>query len=191
MTKLVFISITALMLFSCSGENNSPENSIGDIDFERNTSNYETIDEFGEQIFKLIQLDDYNSILDLMPDLTEYKFLINESSLPSESKERTINGLENKLKENIQSLKRTYSMLKEKTEESGIDWSKSELDYIDYNHIKKDRIESANIYLNFNFKGVNYKIELRECVKIGNTWLIGNKINWKSSNGNGYSSKWD
>jgi hypothetical protein len=182
--KRLLTILTTLTLLSCGGDKVKIDNGLTVVQFDRKTSDFETIDEFGGQIFKLIQSDSYNKILDLMPDLAEYKTLVNNSSLSDGVKENTIEGLERKLKSNIKSLKMTYSRLKEQTEKSGIDWSKSQLDYIDYNHNKKEQIESADILLNFSFKGVNYKIELKDCIKIGDTWLIGNQINWKSSSNN-------
>jgi len=184
--KQLLTILTTLTLLSCGGDKGTGDNAEIVSEFDRKTSDYETIDEFGGQIFKLIQADNYNKILDLMPDLIEYKMLVNNSSLSDDKKERTIEGLEKKLKGNIESLKQTYSQLKGQTEKSGIDWSKSKLDYIDYNHKKKDKLESADIYLNFSFKGVNYKIELKGCLKIGDAWLIGDKINWESSGSSYY-----
>lgn len=189
MKRLITI-LTALTLLSCGGEKGASDNNQKVVEFDRKTAEYESIDEFGEQMFKLIQADNYSKILDLIPDLTEYKSLINSSSLSDKNKERAINGLEKELKGNIESLKRSYTRLQEQTEQSGIDWSKSQLDYIDYNHTKKDRIESADIFLNFSFKGVNYKIELKDCLKIGDTWLIGEQINWKNAESSRYYDGW-
>ena len=184
MKRLITI-LTTLILLSCCGGIGTGENNETVTEYDRKTWEYETITVFGGQIFKLIQSDSYDKILDLMPDLTEYRALVSNSSLADDKKERALEGLEGRLKGNIESLKKTYSRLKEQTEKSGIDWPKSQLDYIDYDHTKKKKIESAEIYLNFSFKGVNYKIELKGCYKIGNTWLIGDEINWKSS-GSGY-----
>lgn len=188
--KLPITLFLAVTMISCGSNNDASNQNKSTVDFDRKTADYETIDEFGEQIFKLIQTDNYNSILDLMPDLAEYKWLINSSSLSEEVKENRSEELENELKGNIESLKKTYTQLQEKTESSGIDWTKSQLDFIDYNHTKKDKIESADIFLNFSFKGVNYKIELKDCMKIGDTWLIGNQINWQSSQRDSYYDSW-
>jgi hypothetical protein len=183
--KQLLIILTIHTLLSC-GNKKQDDSSGTTVKSRHETVRFETIDDFGRQIFELIRHDSYNNILDLMPDLSEYTAFIDSSSMPEKTKKDRIEELEEDLKENIESLKQTYSRLKEQTERSGIDWEKTNLDHIDYKHTKKDNIESADIYLNFSFKGVRYEIELKDCVKIGKTWLIGNEINWKSPESNRY-----
>jgi hypothetical protein len=175
--KLILLLVT-FFLISCGNEKSKNNETKKEFDSNRQTPKNETIDEFGSRIFKLIQSDNYNSILEYMPDTTEFKSVITNSSLSNQKKEIEINKIENRIKSNIKLLKNSYSKLKQETDKSGIDWTKTNLDFIDFNYIKKNKIEVADIYLNINFKGVNYEIQLKECIKINNTWLIGNEINW-------------
>jgi hypothetical protein len=185
--KKGFIFIAILSLFSCANETRTTDNGQSNHVIRR-SNKAKAIDDFGEHIFKLIKADNYNEILELMPDLIEYKSLINNSSYSDDKKENILNGLETELKSNIESLKNSYSNFKKDKEKSGIDWTNTKLEYIDYNHVKNNKIEKADIFLNFSFKGVNYKIELKKCIKIGGTWLIGNQINWKNANTRYYDS---
>lgn len=184
--KQLVALVFGITLFSCNSER--VNNNKDTHDLEREIPQSKTIDEFGEQIFKLIQSDSYNEILELMPNLDEYKSLVTASSLSEEKKEFKIKGLEDALKTDIESLKSTYSTLRNRTEKAGIDWAKTQLEYIDYDHIKKDKIEKADIFLNISFKGVKYKIELKDCVKIGDVWFMGNQTNWQNSSNNYYNN---
>lgn len=171
------IFVITLFVVSCSTDNvNRFEE--GDSKFQRETKSFNSMDDFGTQIFKLIQLDKYDEILELMPDMSELEIMIDGSSLDDDKKDARRKKLEEELKDDIESLKKTYDKFREKTEEAGIDWAKSTLSYIDYEHKKENRIETADLFLTFSFKGVSYEIELKNCTKISGSWLIGNEINW-------------
>lgn len=134
------------------------------------------MESFGERVFQLIATDQYNSIADLMPDLSEYQAIIENSALSQSDKDRFLNMLESKMKNNIESLKRSYTRLREETDQAGIDWEASQLDFIDFRHEKENKVEKADLILNFKYKGVNYKIEVTDCLKYGDTWLMGHQL---------------
>lgn len=160
-------------------------------DFERKTGSYETMEDFGDKIFQLISKDQYKAVADLMPDLSEHLALLKTSALEEDEKERKMKQLESELKNDIESLKQSYDRFKEEAEKSGIDWTKSKLDFIDFKHERENKIEKADLFLNFKYKGVNYKIEIRGCYKFNDSWLMGNQINFKDKNYyDRYSSPW-
>ncbi len=174
--KPLFTILIALTVFACS-EKTKSENQVPIPQLY----NYATIEGFGEEIFKLIKSDNYNEILELMPDMNKYSTYIKNSYLDDAHKQESLNNLEENLKSNFEYLKQTYTSLREETERSGINWSKCNLNHIDYQVNKTDNIEHADITLNFTFKGVGYKIRLSNCVKMENKWFVGNGINWISS----------
>ncbi len=184
--KKITLIILVFVVLSCGNNTKNTNTTTNNIDINNDIPKIETIDKFGEKIFTLIQSDNYTKILDLMPDLKKYETLIKNSALTDGKKETMLHNLESTLKNNIELLKKTYSRVRKQAEEAGIDWTKSKLNYIDYIHTKEDKIENADIFLNFSFKGVNYKIELNDCVKINNIWFIGNKINWRTHSNSYY-----
>ncbi len=164
MKKLIVVLITLAAFSLCNGDDLSSQN------------NAVSIDELGAQVFKLIQSNKFNKILELRPDLIEYTAVMNNSSFSESKKKEMISKVEYFLERDTESLKKSYDLFIENSESAGIDWSNSSLNYIDYEHIKKNKIEIADIYLNIDLKGVNYIIELEDCVKAGDTWLVGNEI---------------
>jgi hypothetical protein len=170
-------------LGSC--QKNTEENSNVEK-FDRKTGRFETMDEFSGRVFQLIAKDDYKGISDLMPDLSEYQKLLDNSSLSAEVKEREAKQLEERLKNNIESLKQSYLSFKEQVDRSGIDWTQSTLDFTDFKHTKENNIEKADLTINFKFKGVNYKINITNCYKLKDTWLMGSRISFSSYTNNYY-----
>ena len=169
--KTVLASVVVTFVFlGCGGTEN-----------RRRTSNNErtTINSLGKEVFDYVKHNDYHSILNLLPDVEKYKELIRYSYLSEKAKSEAIGKIENNLKSDIQNLKSSYTRLVDKANRAGIDWSKTNLSYVDYVHRKQKRIESSDIVLNFTFKGVNYQIELRDCMKIGGVWYIGSNIIYK------------
>jgi hypothetical protein len=177
MGKLLLFSL-ALCLFSCSSNRaDAPlQNEAGP---QRKTAEYETMEDFSKAVFTLITRDQYPQLAELVPELSEYQQIVNNSSWAMEKKEQKSKELESIARNKIESLKRTYTRFKEETEKAGIDWSKAAFDHIDFEHSKKDNIEKADISINFKYKGVNYRIELKECYKFKDTWLLGEQINFQ------------
>ncbi len=164
MKRLIVVIITFASFTLCNGDDLSSQN------------NAVSIDEFGAQVFKFIQSDKLNEILALRPNLNEYTAVMNNSSFSDSQKKEMINKVEYFLKRDTESLKKSYDLFIENSESAGIDWSNSSLNYIDYEHLRKNKIETADIYLNIDLIGVNYTIELEDCIKAGDTWRIGNEI---------------
>lgn len=181
MKKIIIFSFTLFLIGCSNNSTNSNDKTEAPSDFNRKTGSYETMDDFAAKVFELIIKDDYKSIADLMPDLTEYNSLLNNSTAKQEDKDREAKTLENKLKNNIESLKQSYTNFKEASEKSGVDWTQSTLDFTDFKHEKTNNIESADLTLNFKYKGVNYKIYIKNCYKLNDTWLMGNRISFNDS----------
>ncbi len=167
MKRLMVILITLAAFSLCNGD---------DLPSQKNAV---SIDELGSQVFEFIKSDKFDKILELRPDLNEYTAVMNNSSFSDSQKTKMFSKVEYFLKRDTESLKKSYNLFIENTESAGIDWSNSGLNYIDYRHLKKNKIETADIYLYFDFKGGKYKIALNDCIKAGNTWFIGNEIYWK------------
>lgn len=184
--KYLFSLLATILLLSCNPDQNTVAQKESGGETTRKTSDYETLDDFGGAIFKLIQANNYSKILELVPEKEECNKMINNSSLSTSQKERAIERMEDELKNGIESLKSSYDLTREMAEKSGIDWSKCKLEFIDFEHKKEHRMETSNIYLNFSFKGVNYKIKLSNCIKIGETWLLGDRITWQDNSDYNY-----
>lgn len=97
-------------------------------------------------------------------------------------------ALESNLKSSIESLKRSYDGLRTEAENRGIDWNKSKLVLIDFDHKRENGIESADLFLNFEYKEVKYEIEVKNCYKNNSSWSIGNYISFK--NRENYFDRW-
>jgi len=54
------------------------------------------------------------------------------------------------------------------------------IDYIGFEHKRKDKIEDVDINLYVKSNGVTHKIWLHDCLKSDCTWLMGNEIYWKA-----------
>ncbi|MCC6599799.1 MAG: hypothetical protein IT223_03900 [Crocinitomicaceae bacterium] len=146
------------------------------------------MEDFGKRIFQLISGDRYKEIADLMLNLSEYKELIDVSTLDKDAKEERMKALESNLKSSIESLKRSYDGLRTEAENRGIDWNKSKLVLIDFDHKRENGIESADLFLNFEYKEVKYEIEVKNCYKNNSSWSIGNYISFK--NRENYFDRW-
>ena len=168
MKRAIVVLITLALLSLCNAD-------------DRNTPAYETIEEFGSQVFEFIKSDKFNKILELEPNLNEMTAIMNNSSFPDAQKKEMISKFEYNLKKNTESLKKSYDLFIENSESAGIDWSNYSLDYIDYEHRKWNKMEMADIYLYINFQGGKYKISLHDCFRTESTWLIGDEISWKVS----------
>jgi hypothetical protein len=168
MKRAVVVLITLALFSLCNGD-------------DRNTPAYETMEEFGSQVFEFIQSDKFNKILELRPDLNEFTAIINNSSFPDAQKKEIIREGEYTLKKGTEFLKKSYDLFIEESESARIDWSNYSLDYIDYKHTNRNKLEIADIYLYINFQGGKYKISLFDCFRTESTWLIGDEINWKVS----------
>jgi hypothetical protein len=140
-----------------------------------------SMEEFGNKIFELVRNDKYKTISDLMLELKEYKELLSLSTLNEQDKNRLNNECENTLKRDIELLKLSYDRLKKDVENSGIVWAKAELDYIDFKHTRENKIEKADLILNFKYKGVNYIIEIFNCYYLKDNWFMGNEIRFRTN----------
>ncbi len=138
------------------------------------------IDKFGAQIFELIKTDKLDKILELTPNSDEFIFIINNSTFPDEQKKQIISQAENQAKSHNESLKKSYELFISNSESARIDWSNFSIDYIDFEHKRKDNIEDVDIDLYVKSNGIKHKIGLHDCLKSEGTWLIGNEIYWKA-----------
>ena len=167
MKRAVVVLITLALFSLCNAD-------------DRNTPDYETMEEFGSQVFEFIQSDKFDKILELRPNMNEMTAIINNSLYPDAQKKGMINYNSNP-KKGTESLKKSYDLFIENSESAGIDWSNYNLEYIDYKHRNYNKIETADIYLYINFQGGKYKISLNDCSRTESTWLIGDEISWKVS----------
>ena len=179
MKRVVVVLITLALLSLCNGDDLPKQVNADSIAYDRKTPAYETIEEFGSQVFEFIKSGKFDKILELQPNLNEFTAIINNSYFPDLKKKETISKAENHLKNNTESLKKSYDLFIENTKSAGVDWSDYCIEYIDYKHQKRNKIEDADIYLYISSNSVNYKIALHDCLRTEGTWLMGNEIYWK------------
>ncbi len=158
------------------------EDVIGGEVVERKTTvkNRTSLIAFGNEVFRLLKQGNYENILNLYPNVNSYKSLIKKSKLSDKMKERGVSQIEASLKKDLSSLKSSYDALKIKSEGEGVVWKSTKLDYIDFDYKSEGQIEFATLYLNILFHGINYKIELKNCIKINGAWKIGKSIKWNT-----------
>ncbi len=180
MKRVIVVLITLVLLSLCSGGDLPKQDNADTIVYDRKTPPYETIEEFGSQVFEFIKSGKFDKILELTPNFNEFTAIINNSSFSEIKKKETINKIEYQLKSNTESLKKSYDLFIENSESAGIDWSNYSIHYIDYKHQKRNKIEDADIYLYIGYNGVTHKIALHDCLKTESTWLMGNEIYWKN-----------
>ena len=164
MKEMKVVLITFALVVFCFGENIQKQD----------------IDEFGAQIFELIKADKFDKILELTPNSDDFTSIINNSTFPDAQKKQIISQAENQAKSHSESLKKSYELFNTNTQSAGIDWSNFSIDYIDFGHKRKDKIEDVDIDLYVKSNGVIHNIGLHDCLKSEGTWLMGNEIYWKT-----------
>lgn len=169
MKRVVVVLITLVLLSLCNGDDLPKLDKADSIAYDRTTPTYETIEEFGSQVFEFIKSDKFDKILELRPNFNEFTAIINNSSFSGLKKKETINKIEYQLKSNTESLKKSYDLFIENSKSTGIDWSNYSIDYIDYRHQKRNKIEDADIYLYISFQNVTHKIALHDCFRAKGT----------------------
>ena len=125
MKEIKVVLITFILVVFCIGENIPKQD----------------IDEFGAQIFELIRIGEIDKILELTPNSDNFTTIINNSTIPDEQKKQIISQDENQAEGHSASLRKSYELFKTNSESAGIDWSNFSIDYMDFEHKRKDKIE--------------------------------------------------
>lgn len=144
---------------------------------------------FAKHVFTIIQTDNYDKLVALQPDFEELKEIISNSALSEDEKQRELTRSENQLKQNIASFKKSFEEFKAAIEEQSINIKESSFDYIDFKHLKENKMEKAEIAIHFKFKGADYSFKIKDCVRHSNAWLLGSSIDMY--NPNSYYNRWD
>lgn len=177
MKNTILIILGIFTLFSCETKTLSEPKSEDIRDKYKSTS----LTELGEEVFTLLKENNYEAILELMPTVENRKSILNNSVLPEDEKKSNLSQIENRVKSDLEILRKSYLSLIEQSKKAGINWKNCKLEYIDFVHIYLNKIESGHIYIKFSFKGVKYDVRILNFRRLNNEWLMGNEFTWGTS----------
>ncbi len=134
----------------------------------------ETLDDLGKQLLSCIKANDFSELTKHFITIDEYMELMkNIPGYDEKGKENITKEGTNQLKAGLAYCKQNFDGIIKKGTEGGIIWKDAEFNKVSYETKKENDIEESSLKLVFKYRGMDYTIYSKGCIKTSNGWKVG------------------
>jgi len=148
----------------------------------------ETLDDLGKRLLSCIKANDFSELTKYIITIDEYLELMKnipgydeqKKNAKKEDEEFFIKSTTDNLKSQLAYCKHNFDEIIKKGTERGILWKDAEFDKVSYETKKENNIEQSSLKLIFKYRGIDYTIYLKDCIKTNNGWRIGSYMGFET-----------